>query len=367
MISLDSEIDLSVFFKWWGQQLSFLVPQKFLDALARDKSLIVIEPKSDLLRLSYVNQQQETVLGEFEINELAKEEVQSLINSNKHYSDAKLVLRVPEGLSVKQDVFLPAAAESNLHQVMNYELDRYTPFKADQVYFDIIKLGPANNKSLVHLMLILVQKTNLDTLYQHCLALGLQPYYADSAVQPVNQGEHNSEYNLLPKSLCQKANKIPLFIMLGSMVLTLVLLVFLMIQPINDATNILNELKQRARKVEKTALKIEESKKSIDYLFQATQALIEKKTAAPSMVELMNIVTKVFGDDTWVSHWRYYNNTLQLTGQSGSASNLIESLEKIKILKNTKFISPVTKDRRSGLERFKISTEVTNDQNADPE
>ncbi|RLA20318.1 MAG: hypothetical protein DRQ62_10725 [Gammaproteobacteria bacterium] len=367
MLSLDSEIDVSLFFKWWGQQLSFLVPQKFLDALARGKSLIVVEITPESARVSFDNQQQQVLLGEFEYNELAKEELQSLIVSEKQYSDAKVVLRVPEALSVKQDVFLPAAAESNLHQVMAYELDRYTPFKAEQVYFDVIKLGSANNKALIHLLLVLVKKASLDTMYQQCLGLGLKPFYADSVAQPVNPSESNSQYNLLPKSLCQKADKKPLFIMLGSILLTLVLLTVLMVQPVSRATDQLNELKQRSRKVEKTAREIEDSKKSIDYLFQATQALIDKKKAAPSLVELMNIVSEVFADDTWVSNWRYYNNTLQLTGQSGSASNLIASLEKVKLLKNTKFISPVTKDRRSGLERFKISTEVINEQNADAE
>ena len=367
MLSLDSEIDVSLFFKWWWQQLSFLVPRKFLDALARDKSLLVVEVNSETAKVSFVKHQQETLLGEFACNELAKEELQSLIASNKQYSDAKVVLRVPEALSVTQDVFLPAAAESNLRQVMTYELDRYTPFHEEQVYFDFIKLGPANNKALIHLLLVLVKKSSLETLYQQCLSLGLKPFYADSAAKLVNPDNANSQYNLLPKNLCQKTNKSPLFIMLGSMLLTLALVIALMVLPLSRATDQLNELKQRTRKVEKIALEIEGSKKSIDYLFQATQALIDKKKAAPSLVELMNTVTEVFGDDTWVSQWRYFNNNLQLTGQSGSASNLIASLEKTKLFKNTKFISPVTKDRRSGLERFKISTEVIIEQNADVE
>ncbi|OQK16694.1 hypothetical protein AU255_01955 [Methyloprofundus sedimenti] len=367
MLNLDSEINISLFFKWWWQQLSFFVPRKFLDALAREKSLLVIEITAAIAKISFVNNQQETVLGEFEFNELAKEELQSLIANNKQYSDAKIVLRVPEQLSVTQDVFLPAAAESNLRQVMSYELDRYTPFKADQVYFDFIKLGPANNKALVHLLLVLVKKDSLESMYQHCLELGLQPFYADSAARVVGFDESANQYNLLPSDLCQKANKKPLFIMLGSAMVTLILIIILMILPISSATDQLNELKQRARKVEKVALEIEDSKKSIDYLFQATRALIDKKKAASSVIELMNKVTEVFGDDTWVSNWRYYDNTLQLTGQSGSASNLIASLEKTELFRNTKFISPVTKDNRSGLERFKISTEVIIKQHADAE
>ena len=367
MLNLDSEIDLSLFFKWWWQQLSFLVPRKFQEALARDKSLLVVEFTPVTAKISFVKQQQETALGEFAFNELAKEELQSLIASHKEYSDAKVVLRVPENLSVMQDVFLPAAAESNLHQVMTYELDRYTPFNVEQVYFDFIKLGPANNKALIHLLLILVKKDSLENMYQHSLSLGLQPFYSDSAARIVNPAEAKSQYNLLPKDLCQKANKKPLFIMLGAAFVTLVLLIVLMILPGTRATDQLNELKQRARKVGAVAQEIESSKKSIDYLFQATQALIDKKRAASSVIELMETVSEVFGDDTWVSNWRLYNNTLQLTGQSGSASNLITSLEKTKLFKNTKFISPVTKDRRSGLERFKICTEVIKEQHADAE
>ena len=176
MLKLDSEIDIAQFFNWWGGQLSFLLPQKFMDALARGKSLIVVEVGTKHAKLSYINHEQETPLGEFEFNELAKEEIHSLIQSNSQYSDAKIVLRVPENLSIIQDVFLPAAAEDNLHQVMSYELDRYTPFHKEQVYFDVIKIGPANNNALIHLVLILVQKKSLEDMYEQCLSLGLQPF-----------------------------------------------------------------------------------------------------------------------------------------------------------------------------------------------
>ncbi|MCK5356236.1 MAG: pilus assembly protein PilM [Methyloprofundus sp.] len=370
MLKLDSEIDIAGFFKWWGSQLSFLLPQKFLDALARGKSLIVVEVKATAIKLSYIHQQQETFLGEFEFNDLAKEELHGLIASHSQYSDAQIVLRVPEHLSVVQDVYLPAAAADNLHQVMSYELDRYTPFNKDQVYFDVVKIGPANNNALIHLVLILVRKTSLETMYEQCLSLGLQPFYADSAVHIDVPDKVNHQYNLLPKNLCQTVSKKPLLVMLGSMVLMLVLLTTLIFLPLKVLDDNLADLKKHVRKVEKVALEIEDSKKSIDYLYQATQAIIDKKNAAPSMIELINTVSEVLKDDTWVSNLRYFNKTLQLSGQSGSASNLIGSLEKIRLLSNTRFISPVTKDNRTGLERFKISTEVIqkiSDANADTE
>jgi hypothetical protein len=37
---------------------------------------------------------------------------------------------------LRQIITLPLAAEENLQQTLRFEIDRYTPFRADQVYFD---------------------------------------------------------------------------------------------------------------------------------------------------------------------------------------------------------------------------------------
>lgn len=272
------------------------------------------------------------------------------------------MLRVPEQSSIKQEVFLPAAAEANLHQVMSYELDRFTPFNKDQVYFDLIKPQQAKNNTHIHLTLVLVKKQMLEFMYESCLTLGLKPSFSDSATQVVEPGKASSRYNLLPENLCQKADKTPLFIMLGSLAVALLLFAFLLIFPLSKSASGLEKLKFHARSVERTAIEIEDSKRGIDYLYQATQKVIDKKNASPSMIDVIDTVSKVLGDDTWVSRLQFSNNTLQLTGQSGSASNIIESLEQTKFFHNVKFTSPVTKDSRTGLDRFRISAGVKEEQ-----
>ncbi len=367
MVKLDTEIDISKFFKWWGQELSFLLPKKFREALTKGKSLLIVEINQKTAKISFVNQEGEKLLGEFDINALAKEEIETLIESNAQYKDVEIVLRVPEQLSVKQDVFLPIAAESNLHQVMSYELDRYTPFNKEQVYFDLIKSAQVKNNTQIHLTLVLVKKQTLEFMYDSCLTLGLKPSFSDSADQVVEPGNAHSRYNLLPKNLCQKADKTPLFIMLGSLALAVLLFSFLLIFPLYKSASGLEKLKFHARSVEKTAIDIEDSKRGIDYLYQATQKVIDKKNLSPSMIDVIDTVTKVLGDDTWVSRLQYSNNNLQLTGQSGSASNIIASLEDTRFFHNVKFTSPVTKDSRTGLDRFRISASVKEEKEQEKE
>ena len=361
MLKLDSEIDVTRFFKWWGQELRFLVPQKVYDAF-KAKGSLVVHIKDNGATVSYAYGENQELLGEFDVNALAKEELQNLIQGNTNYSDAKVVLRVPEHLSVIQDIVLPAAAESNLEQVIAYELNRYTPFSKEQVYYSYIKRNLENNKVQLPIRLVLVKKTTLDAMYEQCISLGLKPSFADSAMQIVDLGEASSAYNLLPKNLCLQAEKKPLFIMLGSLLLALALFIILLVLPLKMGSAGLAKLKQHAHNAETNALEIEDSKKAIDYLYKATQQVIDNKNSSPSMIEVINTASKILADDTWVSRLRYINKTLQVTGQSGNASSLIASLEKMPIFHNVKFISPVTKDMRSGLERFQISTEVIKEQ-----
>jgi len=361
MLKLDSEIDVTQFFKWWGQELKFLLPKKLRDAF-QAKGLLVVKVNEHRVTVSYETAEQQELLGEFECNALAKEELQSLIQSNDYYRDAQVVLRVPEHLSVTQDIDLPAAAESNLAQVIAYELDRYTPFTKEQVYFAYIKQGNGKNKVQLPVRLVLVKKSTLDVMYEQCHTLGLKPSFADSNMQCVNLEEASSTYNLLPKELCLKADRKPLFIMLGSLFIAISLFVALLVLPLQMGDEGLEKLKKHAHNAQNNALEIEDSKKAIDYLYQATQQVIDHKNSSPSMIEVVNTISDILGDDTWVSQLRYSNKTLRLTGQSGSASSLIASLEAIPIFQGVTFISPVTKDRRSGLERFQISIDVIKEQ-----
>jgi len=277
MLNLDSNIDIAPFFKWWGKQLSFLLPKKLMEAMQRGNNLLVIEIQETVAVVHYVSREQTIHIGEFELNELGKKELHDIIAQQPQYQEAKTVLRIPKHQSVIQTVFLPVATETSLHQVMTYELDKYTPFTQDQVYFDVVKVKQAlsENQSMLQLKLVLVKKVTLDALYEKCVLLGIKPFYVDSDGLALSPG-NSKAYNLLPKSLAQKEKKTPFFMAL-------------------------QEAKQETRKLKQIALKIEESKKVTDHLFSVTQQLVAKKKAEPVIVAVLNAVSKELKDDTWVS------------------------------------------------------------------
>ncbi len=368
MIDLNQEIDITAFFQWWGKELQILLPKKLRDVLSQGKNSLIIEINQEQAHLKFVTAGEDHDLGDFPVNALTKEEIINLKRSQPSYQDAQIVLRLPENQAVVQDIFLPVAVDSNLEQVINYELDRYTPFPKDDIYYDIIKKNNAKNHSHLHIQLILVKKEDLDHAYQQCLTIGLQPMLADTAQLPVQTNDKQSHYNLLDKSLCQKENKKPLIILLCSCILAFMTFMVLLYYPIHTASEQLNELKEYSTKAERKARDIDNSKKAIDYLYLATESLITKKNSSPAMIAIIDTLSQILPDNTYVSRFHYHRKNLQLTGQSGSASNLIESLEKTRLFKNVKFISSVTKDKKSGLERYKLSAKVIKpSQNANTE
>ena len=54
---------------------------------------------------------------------------------------AKVIVALPPGQVLRKKITLPAAVEQNLKQALAYDLDRHTPFKPDELYFDAAVVG----------------------------------------------------------------------------------------------------------------------------------------------------------------------------------------------------------------------------------
>ena len=90
-----------------------------------------------------------------------------------------------------------------------------------------------------------------------------------------------------------------------------------------------------------------------------TQQLIDKKTEKPPVVAVLDTLSKLIKDDTWLAYAQYASGQLQMQGESPAASTLISVLEASDIFANAKFVSPVTRDNVTKMERFQITVDIT--------
>ncbi len=358
MLNLNSTIDLDFkrFFRWWMRELSFLIPEKIKQLVIDEQGFIIVRPKGSQLVLTYTRSGQIEPLAELDrgARDFA---FQSLFEKDERLTKANVIIRLSGEDAIQKELSLPVAAKENLYQVVAYELDRYTPFKAEQVYFAVKPLG-TGEPGQIRVLLILTTREILDGLYEDIKAIGLSPLIVDSEESANNLDHLDESYNLLPERLRQKTAKMPQIIHSALLTLTGLLLVAVIAMPVWFEYQTVNALQLKADSLEKDAKKVKALQSEIDAEIDETRQLIEEKNAAPQMIVMLNTLSSLIKDDTWLSYLQYSDGHLQIQGESPAASSLIGVLEASDLFVNARFASPLTQDSISKLERFQITVDV---------
>jgi len=89
---------------------------------------------------------------------------QAVVSLLPHLNPARdaVYLCLPPEKVVVQEVLLPLAAQENITQVLEYELERQLPFKRDDIYYDFIPVGKKGERFSVYLFAL--PKKNVDTV-----------------------------------------------------------------------------------------------------------------------------------------------------------------------------------------------------------
>ncbi|WP_027159019.1 PilN domain-containing protein [Methylobacter luteus] len=361
MLNLNStiELDFKKFFRWWARELSFLVPEKIKLLVNEKQGVILIRPDNNHLEIVYILNGKVEPIATLERNESDIADVKALLAKDERFAKADVVLRLTRQDAVQKELALPLAAKENLAQVVSYELDRYTPFKPEQVYFAVKPLADAHEPGQISVMLVLTPREILDALYDDITALGLSPKFADYEGAPNDLEQDYDYYNLLPDQFREKTSKNAALVHWALVGSVFVLLIAVIALPVWFEYRAVNALSKQLDGIEKEARTIDALQSEIDALVEESRGLVNVKSSAPSVVVMLNALSTLIKDDTWLTYAQYSDGHLQIQGESPSASALIAVLEASPLFDNVRFVSPVTQDKISGLERFQITVDVT--------
>src|SRR5262245_3114414 len=107
---------------------------------------------------------------------------QAIVSLLPHFSAGKdsLYICVPQEQAIVQKLFLPQAAENNLRQVLEYEIERQLPFRRDDIYFDFMPIGKQGDKIGVYLFAI--PKKSLVHILDVLGSFGIRPNGVETTV-----------------------------------------------------------------------------------------------------------------------------------------------------------------------------------------
>lgn len=357
MLKLDTEIslDFSKFFRWWWSELAFLIPVRIRTWLGTTARYLILIPEGDELTAHHQNETGHHFLARFSLDEAGSELRDKLLSENPELLEAIPVLRLNANQGLVRTLKLPLVAEENLLQVVGFEMDRLTPFKNDQVYFDAKVSTRLTQERQLLAQVWITPRDRLDGLINDLSDWGWKPALVDL------EGSHPlGTYNLLPAKFRPAPNPWPGYINLSLSTIALILIAVLAVLPAFSSYRQIEGLEQEVRRVSKTAKEVEQLRQDAEKLQQEARFLQHKKRTEPVVSDLLEELSRVIPENTWLNGLQYNEHKLVMQGQSPSASSLIELIEASPYFRNTSFVSPVTKDLASGLERFQIASEVLN-------
>jgi general secretion pathway protein L len=83
-----------------------------------------------------------------------------------------------------------------------------------------------------------------------------------------------------------------------------------------------------------------------------------RRNAGPTKISVLNELAGVIPDDTWLTRVQVDGTTVRIHGESEGASSLIGLIDQSEIFADPKFSSPVTKNPRTGNDRFVIEATI---------
>lgn len=352
------DFDLKRFFHWWGRELAFLVPDRIKSSLSDNSGAIIFSAADTDFQINFYRQAEQQTPMRWRLDSNIADSYQTLKAQNPDFEKAECILRLDDTQALKKTIYLPAAAQENLQQVVGFELDRYTPFKAEQVYFATIPLGKTEHGQ-IEVLLVFTPKTLLDEQLGKLQSLGIQPVLVDFCQACTACPTNAPAYNLLPERYRPRGNALGQAVhwLLNGILLLLFLAV--LIWPVWQESRAVDVLKNQIKTLEKETRVIEEQQHETDALRQQTQRLIDIKAQSPALVAVLNELSILLKDDSWLTHFQFADKRLQIQGQSPAASSLIGLLESSGFFSNVSFVSPLTQDKATGRERFQISMDVS--------
>lgn len=339
------------FLQWWGDQLVALLPRPLRRSAAASGDAMVLSPLAPLARGAEAvaaglrRNGKETPLGRFGLASAA-------LRGLPRPPGGVWVLRLGGADILAKTLRLPLATQAELPQVLAFEMDRETPFKADEIYWSHHVQAIERDSGQLSVRLILVPKASLAPLLAALGAAGIVPRRAEIADGP-DRGAHlllDGEDGRLARASRRLVR--PLAACLALLALAA------MVTPFVRQSLTLASLDRRIAATRVQAAEVAHVRREIARLSAGADLIAAERRKAAEPLAVLAAATRVLPDDTYLTELEWRGGKVTLSGRSTTAARLIGALAATGTFRNPAFAAPVTRLEAQHTEVFTIITEA---------
>jgi general secretion pathway protein L len=245
-------------------------------------------------------------------------------------------------------VVLPLAAESDLAQVLRHEMDRLTPFTADQVFWSasLEHRDPAAGR--LEICLTLIPKTLLRPAIALLDAVGL----TISAIEAVNPSGLPRLIDLRAPSRRYRASLAIAWGLVGTLAVVAV------VTPMITLSLASNAVEARIAWLQPQIAEAEALRRRVAGGSAGGTVIAAERARIGDALQVLATTTELIPDDTVLSDLSLHQGKLSISGRSTAAPRLIPALASDPTIGNPSFAAPVTRTPDGKADTFVIRAEL---------
>jgi len=346
------------FFTWWGAELAALLPANLRARLLRGPEVLLLTVHAQGLRVRRERTHDVLAAIPWAAGLEAQRADFARACAGIDPADRRLVLLLPPDSVLQRRLHLPQAAASDPRRVVGYEIDRQTPFKPEQVWYDVRVLQNDSPRGQIAVELIVAPRSEVDPLLERLRGIGVVPDAVDVGADAAAVSSRDG-VNLLPPEARPRRPQPRRRINLILAAACAILLVVVMLQWLDNRRAALDAMQAqtdalRARARQATALREE-----LVNAAGASGFLAARKRAAPSALAVLRDLTSRLPADTWLERYSQdAQGQIAMQGESAKAASLIDRLRESPLLTEPKLQGVIQPDPQTGKEHFDVAAQL---------
>lgn len=343
--------------RWWRGEIAALLPAVLLRPWAdRRRDLDCLYDGTDLV-VSLRQGRHRAEIGRLALGDGAPDAIgaalRTLLRETPESYD-RLILRLDESRILRRTLRLPLAARRDLAEALEYDIDRQTPFAAEDVYFGSRERAVDEEAGAFEAELAVIRRRDLDPLLATMEAAGLPPDRIEGVsggpdLRPATAMPHPAPV-LWPRATAGLAVAAVLLALMGTIV------------PFARLADTRAELDDRLAKARAEAVAVDRMRQTVETLHSRRKALFARKAREPSVLALIDELTRVVPSDAFVTELTVTEDEITISGYARKASEVLGAVETAPHFDSARFLSPVTQDRRLERERFSLAARISGDE-----
>jgi general secretion pathway protein L len=370
------------FWTWWMHGLSSWVPQSLRAVFGLSQQRLLLQRDGDELRMLLTVRNED---GQDSVRELGRVPLELEVSDgddplagivSARVASLPRWLLLPAAAGLRRRLSLPAAAADRLREVLAFEIDRQTPFTAQDVSYDARVLARRGD-SQIDAELIVVPKGALERALEGLGAplratlagVDMAATASATASSVADAGDSDATadavsepppigVNLLPDAQ-RRLRRDPSSML--NLVLATVAIAALgagLWQIRANRTEAADAFEAEAKLRSQQAKRVSDEKKQLVDLVEGLRFLQNTRTGRPTTVEVLDELSRRLPDNTYVEKVSVEGDKLLVIGLSSEASRLVEILQTSKLWRSMSLTGALQPDPRTGKDRFTLTADL---------